>query len=170
MRSPIFWIVIACALASISGRSSGASGAPHEARMKRAMDVHLADVQWTTMFPALGARSPAISILREDPVSHATQLLIRTPRNFHVTRHWHTANETHTIVSGAFVMRCEGGALDTLRAGDFNYVPSRMVHEAWTLPGEDALIFITVDRGWDVHFVGAPPTPLELEKTPAAAR
>ena len=137
--------------------------ATHAASMPKAVNVNLADVPWSRMFPDYGDRSPEISILRSDPDSRATQLLIRVPKNFHVTPHWHSSNETHTVLSGTFIMKCDGRQ-DTLVAGGFNYVPSKMVHEAWTLPGEPTVVFITVDHGWDVNFVAGPPVPRELEK------
>ena len=142
------------------------SGEPHHAGMAKAMNVHLRDVKWNPMFPDYGKRSPEISILHTDSLSGATQLLIRVPKNFHVTKHWHSSNETHTVLSGTFVMNCDG-AQDTLRSGGFNYVPSKMVHEAWTTSNEGCLLFITVDHGWDVNFVAGIPTPRELEKAAA---
>src|SRR4051812_37652626 len=73
--------------------------------------------------------------------------MIRVPKDFHVPKHWHTANETHTIVSGTFIMQHEGGQREELGPGSFNYVPSKAVHQAWTKPGEGTLLFIT---GWCV--------------------
>jgi hypothetical protein len=32
-------------------------------------------------------------------------------------------------------------------------MPSKMVHQAWTNPVEETLLFITVDGAWDVNFV-----------------
>jgi mannose-6-phosphate isomerase-like protein (cupin superfamily) len=113
-------------------------------------------VKWQRIFPKLGARSPEISILRVDPSSHATQLLLRVPRDFHVSKHWHTANETHTIVSGTFVMDSAGKRVE-LGPGSFNFMPAKMVHEAWTKPNEGTVLFITVDGAWDVNFVEGPP-------------
>jgi quercetin dioxygenase-like cupin family protein len=84
--------------------------------------------------------------------------MIHVPKSFHVSAHWHSANETHTIVKGTFIME-SGGMRDTLRAGGFNYTPARMIHQAWTPPNEDALLFITVDGAWDVNFVNEPPGP-----------
>ena len=75
---------------------------------------------------------------------------------FHVAKHWHTANETHTIVSGTFLMEHDGERV-ALGPGSFNYMPSRMVHEAWTRPTEGVLLFITVDGAWDVNWVEGPP-------------
>ena len=114
------------------------------------------NVRWERIMPALGAGSPEIAILHVDPTTHATQLMIRVPADFHVGKHWHTANETHTVVSGTFIMDHDGGRV-ALGAGSFNYMPSRMVHEAWTKPGEGALLFITVDGAWDVNWVADPP-------------
>ena len=52
------------------------------------------------MLPDLGDASPEIAILHVDPNTEATQLLIRTPKALHVRKHWHSANETHTMISG----------------------------------------------------------------------
>ncbi len=120
------------------------------------MNVKFQDVKWERIVPEMGEASPRISILRVDPKTQATQLLIWTPRNFHVPRHWHSANETHTIISGMFILECEGQR-EELGPGSFNYIPSRMIHQAWTKPEEDVLVFITVDAAWDIHWVDGPP-------------
>jgi len=120
--------------------------------------THLKTMKWDPIVPSLGKGSPTITILHVDPNTHATQLMIHVPKSFHVTAHWHSANETHTIVNGTFIME-SGGMRDTLRAGGFNYTPARMIHQAWTPPNDDALLFITVDGAWDVNFVNEPPGP-----------
>lgn len=116
------------------------------------------DLKWEKIFPEWGNDSPEIVFLRIDPKTQATQLMIRVPKNMHVPRHWHTANETHTIVSGTFVMECEGNRAE-LGPGSFNYMPSKMIHQAWTKPDEGALLFITVDSAWDLNWVDGPPQP-----------
>jgi mannose-6-phosphate isomerase-like protein (cupin superfamily) len=125
------------------------------------MFVPLPDVKWSRIplipgRPAPGPTDPwpEIAILRVAPETKATQLMIRVPKNFHVPPHWHTANETHTIVKGTFIMECEGRRAE-LGPGSFNYMPSKMVHQAWTKPEEETLLFITVDGAWDVNFVNA---------------
>jgi hypothetical protein len=45
-----------------------------------------------------------IVILHVNPTSKASELIIRAPKNFHVPRHWHSANETLTIISGTFTV------------------------------------------------------------------
>ena len=123
-----------------------------------ALNLKFEKFKWDKMVPELGDRSSEITILRVDPKTQATKLMIRVPKNFHVPMHWHTSNETHTVVNGTFIMECDG-MRDTLRAGSFNYVPSKMIHQAWTTADEGSLLFITVDKGWDVNWVGGPPKP-----------
>ena len=87
--------------------------------------------------------------------------MIRVRENFPAPKHWHTANETHTVISGTFIVECEGQRA-TLGAGSFNFMPSRMPHEAWTTPEEGALLFITVDKAWDINWVGGTPAPTDF--------
>jgi len=49
-----------------------------------------------------------------------------------------------------------------LGEGGFNFMPAKMVHEAW-LP-ENSLTFITVDGAWDVNWVEGQPTAADLIK------
>jgi mannose-6-phosphate isomerase-like protein (cupin superfamily) len=116
------------------------------------------DLKWEKIIPELGDGSPTMTILHVDARTHATQLMIRTPKNFHVPRHWHTANETHTVVSGTITFEHEGGQREELGPGSFMYMPSKMIHQAWTQPDEGSLLFITVDGPWDVNWVDGPPS------------
>lgn len=116
------------------------------------------DMKWNYMFPDAGESSSEISILHVDSATGATQLMIRCPANFHVPKHWHSANETHTIISGTMIMECDGERA-VLGPGSFNYMPKKMEHEAWTSPDEGFLVFITVDGPWDVNWVNGEPKP-----------
>jgi mannose-6-phosphate isomerase-like protein (cupin superfamily) len=122
---------------------------------------NLPDLKWDKILPDLGENSPEICFLRVDPKTHATSLLIRTSKAIHVRKHWHTANESHTMISGKAVLACEGKRAE-LSPGGFNYMPAKMVHEAW-LPA-NSLTFITVDGPWDVNWVEGPPTAADLTK------
>jgi hypothetical protein len=103
--------------------------------------VHVAyqkysDLKWDKTNPELGADSPEISILHVNPRSKATELIIRTPKNFHVPRHWHTANETITVLHGTFIMEHEdSGNRVELDVGSFGYMPAKMIHQAWAGSG-----------------------------------
>jgi quercetin dioxygenase-like cupin family protein len=121
----------------------------------------LADAKWDRILPDLGADSPEISILHVDPATKATELLIRSPKAIHVRKHWHTGNETHTLIQGTATFACEGQKAE-LGPGGFNYMPAKMVHEAWLSAG--CLIFITVDAAWDNNWVEGAPTAADLLK------
>jgi len=119
------------------------------------------DYKWTKILPDLGDASPEISIVHIDPKSKATKLMIRTPKGIHIRKHWHSANETHTVIQGNVEFACEGQRLE-LGPGSFNFMPAKMVHEAWLPAG--SLTFITVDGAWDVNWVDGPPTAADLTK------
>jgi quercetin dioxygenase-like cupin family protein len=104
----------------------------------------------------LGAGSAEITILHVDSESGATQLMIRSPKNYHAPKHWHTANETHTVIYGTFIMQHDGGQKEALGPGSYNRMPSKMIHEAWSSPDEGNLVFITVDGPWDLNLVDGP--------------
>ena len=126
-----------------------------------AKNIRFQDLKWEKMQPELGDRSSEITILRVDSKTKATHLMIRVPKNFHVPKHWHTANETHTVVKGTFIIEHEGKRA-ILGQGSWNFVPSKMAHEAWTKPNEGALLYITVDSAWDINWVDGPPKPSDF--------
>ena len=122
-----------------------------------AINIKAADLKWEKIMPELGEESPEVVFLHKDPKTQATELMIRIKGDFHVPRHWHSANETHTVLQGTLVMECHGEKAE-LSAGSFNYIPARMVHQAWS-KNEPAVLFITVDGAWDVNWVDGPPQP-----------
>jgi len=120
---------------------------------------NLSDLKWDKILPDLGADSPEICFLHVDPKTHATSLLIRTSKAIHVRKHWHTANESHTMITGTATLACDGKKFE-LSPGGFNFMPAKMIHEAW-LPA-NSLTFITVDGAWDINWVEGPPTETDL--------
>ena len=68
-------------------------------------------------------------------------------------------NETHTIIKGTATFACDGKKFE-LSEGGFNFMPAKMVNEAWL--SENSLTFITVDGGWDVNWVEGQPTAADL--------
>jgi len=137
--------------------------AAHHAASPPAVSAGYDELKWQPIVPDLGADSPQIAILRVDPQTQATHLLIRMPKAMHVPMHWHSANETHTVIRGAWVFEHDGQR-HGLGPGGFNYLPARTHHQAWS--SDDALVFITVDSGWDVNWVSGPPTRGHLGQRP----
>ncbi len=162
----------ACGLASLlllvavlGPAQTNSGGTPATSGASQAMSARYEDLMWQTMVLDLGNDSPQISILRVDPKTNATQLLIRTPKKMHVPIHWHSANETHTMIQGTAVFEHEGKR-EQLGPGGFNYIPAKMQHQAWT--SEGSVVFITVDSAWDVNWVGNPPGKSDIGQGPPA--
>jgi len=117
------------------------------------------DLQWKKAATPQRDCQYEVAILRVDPQTQATQMLIRRAENCHVPRHWHTASEAITVISGTFILECDGKR-ETLAAGSFAYVPSRTVHQVWTKADEGSLGVVAMDGPMDAHWVeGTPPTP-----------
>ena len=156
-------VVIAVVSFAVSGRGAETKESAHGATADtpQAIFKNYPDFKWDKILPDLGDNSPEICILHIDPKTQATKLMIRTPKGIHVRRHWHSANETHTVIRGTPVFACEGKRIEQ-GPGSFNYLPAKMVHEAWVPAG--ALVFITVDGAWDVHWLEGAPTAADLIK------
>src|SRR5262245_34447730 len=76
--------------------------------MNQPIFSELKDFKWDKIIPELGDSSPEICILHIDPKTKATKLMIRTPKAIHVRKHWHSANETHTMIKGITKFECDG--------------------------------------------------------------
>lgn len=156
-------VVVTMFCVAVSGRggetSEPAQGAAADA--PQAAFRNYQDLKWARILPDLAENSPEICILSVDPKTQATKLMIRTPKGIHVRKHWHSANETHTVILGTQVFACEGKRVEQ-GPGSFNSIPARMAHEAWLPAG--SLVFITVDGAWDVNWVEGPPTAADLTK------
>jgi quercetin dioxygenase-like cupin family protein len=112
------------------------------------MAIKADDIKWEPLDGGF-----EISILYTNPTTRATYLVIRGPGNLHVPKHWHSSNESITVLKGSFVVAHDGSEDKTeLRPGGFAYMPAKMIHEAWT-GDAGATYFITVDGKWDVNFV-----------------
>ena len=148
---------------SATAAATTASPVAGEASADAPVFKNLSDLKWEKILPDLGESSPEICFLHVDPKTKATQLLIRAPKAIHVRKHWHTANESHTIITGTAAMACEGKRVELAGPGSFNFMPAKMVHEAWLPAG--SLTFITVDGAWDVNWVEGPPTAADLSRT-----
>jgi quercetin dioxygenase-like cupin family protein len=110
-------------------------------------------LKWEKTNPELGDASQEAAILHVNPITKATELIIRAPKNYHVGRHWHSSNETLTVIRGTFVVGHDGSdERMVLTPGSYAYMPAKMIHDAWA-ENEGATFFITVDGPWDINWV-----------------
>jgi CubicO group peptidase (beta-lactamase class C family)/pimeloyl-ACP methyl ester carboxylesterase/quercetin dioxygenase-like cupin family protein len=139
-------------LALLVGASHAAAQAdlrrPHPDSLPSVMLVPLDSLRWEPRQAAAGQSQ--IAIVHVDRKTGATQLYFRLPPRFHAVRHWHTANETNVVVRGTFIIQHDGGERVTMKSGDFNFMPGRMIHQAWS-GDEETIIFVSLDGRWDYH-------------------
>lgn len=119
---------------------------------RQPMFIKFENLKWEKITLPQGDCTPELAYLRVDPKTQAAALIIRHPANCYVPKHWHSANEIITVISGTFILECEGKR-EALGPGSMGYVPSKMIHRAWTKTNEGALTFIHVDGAWDINWV-----------------
>lgn len=119
------------------------------------------DMRWETMLPELGADSPLYAILRVDPVSKATTLMIKFPAAMHIPRHTHEKSETHIILGGAHIFE-HGGKYYDVKEHGYIYMPGKFEHEAWVPAGSEAVIIL--EDGWKVDWLEGGPTAKDVGK------
>jgi len=124
---------------------------------------NLDDLKWETMLPDLGAHSPRFVILRVDPQTEATTLMIDFPTALHIPKHTHEKSETHILLGGAHVFEdtATGKRFDIQRHG-YIYMPGEFVHEAWVPANSRAVIIL--EGGWKVNWLEGPPSVEDIGK------
>jgi mannose-6-phosphate isomerase-like protein (cupin superfamily) len=132
------------------------AGPPTVSAAQEAVFILPEEVQWDKVIPELGERSPRHAVLWQDKQTNATTMLIWIPPNFHVPLHWHSGNERHLVIRGSLTMKCPEREV-VMKPGTFNFMPARVVHQAWTPADEDCLLLNDVDTLWDVNWVNEPP-------------
>ena len=132
-----------------------AMGLPPATASEEIVLKNRADLTWQRMLPELGADSPVYSILRVDPISKATKLMIEFPAAMHIPRHTHKKGETHIILGGAHIF-AHGDKQYDVREHGYIYMPGGFEHEAWVPAGSKALIIL--DDGWKVDWVEGGPS------------
>ena len=121
---------------------------PHPDSLPSVMLAPLDSLHWAPRQAAPGQSQ--IAIVHVDRKTGATQLYFRLPPRTHAVRHWHSANETNVVVRGTFVIQHDGGERVSMKVGDFNFMPGRMIHQAWS-EGDETIIFVSLDGRWDYH-------------------
>ena len=130
--------------------------------------LNKADQKWEKMLPDLGKDSPIYTILRVDPKTNATTLMIDFPTALHIPKHTHQKSETQIILRGSHLFEdSASGKRFEIKENGYFYFPAHLVHEAWVPAGAKAIIIL--EDGWTVDWLDGAPTAKDLGKgTPDA--
>jgi quercetin dioxygenase-like cupin family protein len=121
------------------------------------------DLKWEKMLPELGDSSPVFSILRVDPKTKATTLMIEFPKAIYIPKHTHQKSETHIILGGSHLFEHDGKRYEVKENG-YIYMPGKFVHEAWVPAGAKAVIIL--EDGWKVDWLKGGPTAADIGRLP----
>jgi quercetin dioxygenase-like cupin family protein len=137
--------------------------ARNEAIMKNA-----ADLKWEQMLPDLGKDSPIYAVLRADPQTNETTLVIEFPTAIHIPRHTHDKGETHFILRGSHLFEnSDTGERFDIKENGYFYLPGHITHEAWVPAGSKAVIIL--EDGWKVNWLDGAPTAKDLGQSSPGA-
>jgi quercetin dioxygenase-like cupin family protein len=149
--------IIPAAIAGLMTASPlSAHAAANETKLKNA-----GDMKWELMLPELGKDSPRYTILRVDPKTTATTLMIEFPAAMHIPKHTHEKSETHFLLKGSHTFGYDA-KLFPVEEGGYFYMDGGMVHEAWVPAGAKAIIVL--EDGWKVSWTEGAPTAADLGK------
>ena len=96
-------------------------------------------------FKPCGADIPGCEhiLLRGDPAKEPSQHVYRMAKGFVFVKHWHISTENLEMVRGTLVLGSERGREQTLRPGDYAYIPQTLVH--WGTCPDDCVFYLSVD-------------------------
>jgi quercetin dioxygenase-like cupin family protein len=103
-----------------------------------------AELQWGPC-PPIFAKGCEVAVLRGDPTKGSCDVLLRTPANYTLQRHWHSSSERMVLVAGELHVTYEGQKPSVLRPGTYAYGPSKAKHEARCANRGPCVLFIAFD-------------------------
>jgi quercetin dioxygenase-like cupin family protein len=82
-------------------------------------------------------------LLKGDPQSEPFHSVLRFPKGWVFPKHWHVSAENLVMVRGLVTINSEGGREQTIKPGDYLYIPATLVH--WGSCPEDCVFYLAVD-------------------------
>lgn len=116
--------------------------------------VKAANVKWGDHPSVRGAK---MCVLSGDPAKGPSVLMMKFPKGLTVPAHWHTSNETVTVVSGTALFGT-GEKVDETKAtelgsGSYMLIPSKSPH--WSIAKEEVVISVALDKPADFNLCEA---------------
>jgi quercetin dioxygenase-like cupin family protein len=126
-----------------------ALAAPLAATAQEAHAVHAAMAKFDVV-PNIPECAKA-AVAHGDPAAGPSVLLVRSTAACRIPRHWHTPNEQLMVVSGTARLGMKDQTAESLRPGDYAYVPSKHQHEFFCPAA--CSFFVVSDAPFDIHYV-----------------
>lgn len=151
MKTALLSLVLAGSLAS-TALQDPVKPDPQSAP-KETVVVKAANIKWGDHPNVPGAK---MAVQSGDAAKGPSVVLMKFPKGMTVPAHWHTSNETVTVVSGSGVFG-SGETVDAtkgseLGSGSYIVIPGKNPH--WAIVKDELVITIALDKAADFHLCG----------------
>ena len=102
------------------------------------------------------------AILRGDPRTGPSLVLLKLATGCRVPWHWHTSNEDMVVISGQGIISMKDGPPLKFVPGAFASLPKNHTHQASC--HRECLLLASSDAAFDIHYVGADGEEISADK------
>ena len=151
MKAAILSLALLGGAASLAVQDGSKPAPP--AQKRTTVVVKAADAKWGDHPFVTGAK---LCVQSGDPAKGPSVLMMKFPKGMTVPAHWHTSDETVTVVSGVGVFGT-GETVDEaqgteVRAGSYAVIPGSNPH--WAIAKEELVISVALDKPADFNACG----------------
>ncbi len=118
------------------------------------VDIQAKSVVWGSC-PPIFTPDCRITVLHGNPAQPNADVLLRIPAGAKLPAHSHTSAERMILVRGKLAVRYKGGAVNTLKPGNYAFGPAGLPHEATCKSAKPCDLFIAFEGPVDaIGFTG----------------
>lgn len=151
MKLALFLLLATGAAAPALVQDASKPSAPQAAR--ESVLVKAGAVKWADHLFVKGAK---MCVASGDPAKSGAVVLMKFPKGMTIPAHWHTSDETVTVVSGSAIFgsgeTVDAAAGTELGAGSYLVIPGKNPH--WAVVKEELVFTVTFDKPADFHACG----------------
>jgi quercetin dioxygenase-like cupin family protein len=123
--------------------------------------VNSKDIKWGPAPPAI-PQGAKIAVLQGDPFKSGPFVMrLKVPAGYKIPPHWHTQDESLTVISGSFYFgtgdKAETSNAPTITAGAFHYLSGK--HHHYLVAKTPSVIQINGNGPFDVTYINAADDP-----------
>ena len=129
------------------------------------MMMNSSELKWGDVPPVL-PKGAKVAVLHGDPFKPGQYTLrLQMPANYKLAPHWHSKDESITVISGTFYLGMGekmGADPHALKAGGYHYLPAKTNHYAMTK--SPAVVQVSGEGPFDINFLNAADDPSKMAK------
>ena len=128
--------------------------------------VNTKDIKWGPAPPAI-PKGAQVAVLQGDPFKSGPFVMrLKVPAGYQIPPHWHTQDESLTVISGSFYFgkgdKAETSNAPTITAGAFHYLSGKDHH--YLVAKTPSVIQINGNGPFDVTYINSDDDPQKAKK------